>query len=70
MKDNLQEFNRRGITVPVILGGAALTPKFVYQDCQNNYNGRVVYGKDAFSDLNFMDKYMPAKLEGKWEDMI
>ena len=68
MKDNLQEFNRRGITVPVILGGAALTPKFVHQDCQNNYNGRVVYGKDAFSDLNFMDKYMPAKIEGKWED--
>jgi len=68
MKDNLQEFNRRGITVPVILGGAALTPKFVHQDCQNSYNGRVIYGKDAFSDLNFMDKYMPAKVEGKWED--
>ncbi len=68
MKDNLQEFNRRGITVPVILGGAALTPKFVSQDCQNSYNGRVIYGKDAFSDLNFMDKYMPAKVEGKWED--
>ena len=68
MKDNLQEFNNRGISVPVILGGAALTPKFVYTDCQNVYKGKVVYGKDAFSDLNFMDKYMPAKLEGKWED--
>jgi 5-methyltetrahydrofolate--homocysteine methyltransferase len=61
MKDNLEEFNRRGIDVPVILGGAALTKKFVEQDCQNTYNGRVVYGKDAFSDLNFMDAYMPAK---------
>jgi 5-methyltetrahydrofolate--homocysteine methyltransferase len=68
MKDNLQEFNNRGITVPVILGGAALTPKFVYNDCQNVYNGRVIYGKDAFSDLNFMDKYMPAKIGGKWEN--
>jgi 5-methyltetrahydrofolate--homocysteine methyltransferase len=68
MKDNLQEFNNRGISVPVILGGAALTPKFVYTDCQNVYNGKVIYGKDAFSDLNFMDKYMPAKSEGKWED--
>ena len=68
MKDNLQEFNNRGITVPVILGGAALTPKFVYTDCQNVYKGKVIYGKDAFSDLNFMDKYMPAKAEGKWED--
>ncbi|NUN64501.1 methionine synthase [Pseudanabaena biceps] len=69
MKDNLKEFNERGITVPVILGGAALTPKFVYNDCQNAYKGRVIYGKDAFSDLNFMDKYMPAKLEGKWENL-
>ncbi len=68
MKDNLQEFNHRGISVPVILGGAALTPKFVYTDCQNVYNGKVIYGKDAFSDLNFMDKYMPAKAEGKWEN--
>ncbi|MFN9647850.1 MAG: methionine synthase [Pseudanabaena sp.] len=68
MKDNLQEFNNRGITVPVILGGAALTPKFVYNDCQNVYNGKVIYGKDAFYDLNFMDKYIPAKAEGKWED--
>ncbi len=68
MKENLEEFNRRGINVPVILGGAALTPKFVYTDCQNVYNGKVIYGKDAFSDLNFMDKYMPAKAEGKWEN--
>ena len=27
MKDNLEAFNERGISVPVILGGAALTPK-------------------------------------------
>jgi len=69
MKENLEEFNRRGITVPVILGGAALTPKFVYEDCQNTYKGKVIYGKDAFSDLHFMDEYMPAKLAGKWDDL-
>jgi len=68
MKENLAAFNQRGITVPVILGGAALTPKFVYEDCQNTYNGRVVYGKDAFSDLHFMDKLMPAKAAGNWQD--
>jgi 5-methyltetrahydrofolate--homocysteine methyltransferase len=68
MKENLEVFNDRGITVPVILGGAALTPKFVYEDCQNAYRGRVVYGKDAFSDLHFMDKLMPAKAAGAWED--
>ncbi|MBD2041409.1 methionine synthase [Microcoleus sp. FACHB-672] len=68
MKDNLETFNERGITVPVILGGAALTPKFVYEDCQNAYRGKVIYGKDAFSDLHFMDKLMPAKVGGKWDN--
>ncbi|MGK7873051.1 MAG: methionine synthase [Xenococcaceae cyanobacterium] len=69
MKDNLETFNQRGITVPVILGGAALTPKFVHKDCQNTYKGQVIYGKDAFSDLHFMDKLMPAKGQGKWDDI-
>ncbi|GBF81085.1 methionine synthase [Aphanothece sacrum] len=69
MKDNLAVFNERGITVPVILGGAALTPKFVHEDCQNTYQGKVVYGKDAFSDLHFMDKLMPAKSAKNWDDL-
>ncbi|WP_026731637.1 methionine synthase [Fischerella sp. PCC 9605] len=69
MKENLEVFNEKGITVPVILGGAALTPKFVYEDCQNTYKGKVIYGKDAFSDLHFMDKLMPAKTAGKWDDV-
>jgi 5-methyltetrahydrofolate--homocysteine methyltransferase len=68
MKDNLEVFNQEGISVPVILGGAALTPKFVHQDCQRVYNGKVVYGRDAFSDLNFMDVLMPAKQSGDWDD--
>ncbi|MEM8829875.1 MAG: methionine synthase [Cyanobacteria bacterium P01_G01_bin.19] len=69
MKDNLETFNEKGITVPVILGGAALTPKFVNQDCQNTYNGKVIYGKDAFADLHFMDKLMPAKAKDNWDDL-
>jgi len=68
MKDNLQVFNEKGITVPVILGGAALTPKFVNKDCQAAYQGKVIYGKDAFADLHFMDKLMPAKKAEKWDN--
>ncbi|MFN5514935.1 MAG: methionine synthase [Cyanobacteriota bacterium] len=68
MKENLEVFNQEGITVPVILGGAALTPKFVHQDCQATYNGQVIYGKDAFADLHFMDKLMPAKAAQSWDD--
>src|ERR671932_183061 len=69
MKENLEVFNQKGITVPVILGGAALTPKFVHKDCQNTYQDKVIYGKSAFSDLHFMDKLMPAKAAGNWEDL-
>ncbi|NES86870.1 MAG: methionine synthase, partial [Moorea sp. SIO2B7] len=69
MKDNLETFNEQGITVPVILGGAALTPKFVYGDCQDTYKGQVIYGKDAFADLHFMDKLMPAKGQNNWDDI-
>jgi 5-methyltetrahydrofolate--homocysteine methyltransferase len=69
MKENLGTFNEQGITVPVILGGAALTRKFVYEDCQRAYNGRVIYGKDAFADLHFMDQLMPAKIEQHWDDL-
>jgi 5-methyltetrahydrofolate--homocysteine methyltransferase len=69
MKENLEIFNEKGITVPVILGGAALTPKFVHHDCQKAYKGKVIYGKDAFSDLHFMDKLMPAKAANNWDDL-
>ncbi|BFM38315.1 methionine synthase [Synechocystis sp. LKSZ1] len=69
MKENLEVFNQEGITVPVILGGAALTPKFVHEDCQNTYKGQVIYGKDAFADLHFMDKLMPAKGANSWDDL-
>jgi 5-methyltetrahydrofolate--homocysteine methyltransferase len=68
MKENLDVFNQRGISVPVILGGAALTPKFVYGDCQDVYQGQVIYGKDAFADLTFMDRLMPAKQQQSWVD--
>jgi 5-methyltetrahydrofolate--homocysteine methyltransferase len=69
MKDNLATFNEHGIDVPVILGGAALTPKFVYEDCQNVYKGQVIYGKDAFADLHFMDALMPAKKAAQWDNL-
>ena len=62
MKDNLKAFNDAGIDVPVILGGAALTPRFVQKDCREVYNGKVIYGRDAFADLRFMDALMDAKL--------
>jgi 5-methyltetrahydrofolate--homocysteine methyltransferase len=68
MKDNLETFNTVGISVPVILGGAALTPRFVHGDCRQAYRGQVIYGRDAFADLRFMDALMDAKTGGRWDD--
>jgi len=68
MKDNLEAFNDAGISVPVILGGAALTPRFVHGDCRAAYRGQVIYGRDAFADLRFMDALMEAKQAGEWDD--
>ncbi len=68
MKDNLEAFNNEDITVPVILGGAALTPKFVNEDCSKIYNGKILYGKDAFTDLKFMNEYMENKKKGNWSN--
>lgn len=68
MKDNLEAFNNENITVPVILGGAALTPKFVNEDCSKIYNGKILYGKDAFTDLKFMNEYMDNKKKGNWSN--
>jgi 5-methyltetrahydrofolate--homocysteine methyltransferase len=68
MKDNLEAFNAAGISVPVILGGAALTPRFVHGDCRAAYRGQVVYGRDAFADLRFMDALMEAKAADAWDD--
>ncbi|WP_288258550.1 methionine synthase [uncultured Prochlorococcus sp.] len=68
MKDNLEAFNNENISVPVILGGAALTPKFVNEDCSKIYKGKILYGKDAFTDLKFMNEYMDSKKKGNWSN--
>ena len=61
MKQNLEVLNERSIDIPIILGGAALTRKFVEQDCANTYNGYVYYGYDAFTDLDIMERLSSGK---------
>lgn len=57
MRENLQELSRAGISVPVILGGAALTRAYVEEDCVAAYDaGRVAYARDAFDGLDLMKK--------------
>jgi 5-methyltetrahydrofolate--homocysteine methyltransferase len=58
MKDNLELMNERGIKVPVVLGGAALTRKYVEDDLKSIYDGTLFYARDAFAGLHTMDKLM------------
>jgi 5-methyltetrahydrofolate--homocysteine methyltransferase len=57
MRENLEEMSREGIDLPILLGGAALTRKYVEEDCVAAYaSGRVAYARDAFDGLDLMDK--------------
>ncbi|MEJ7765964.1 MAG: dihydropteroate synthase, partial [Acidimicrobiales bacterium] len=58
MRNNLLELNELGNTVPVMLGGAALTRRYVERDLREVYEGRLFYGKDAFEGLRTMDQLM------------
>src|SRR5438094_479388 len=58
MKENLEVMNERGIEVPVILGGAALTRRYVEDDLKSLYKGTLFYARDAFAGLYTMDKLM------------
>lgn len=55
MKENLEVMNQRGMMVPVVLGGAALTRRFVEGDLRSIYQGEVAYANDAFDGLKFME---------------
>ncbi|MFN0118698.1 MAG: methionine synthase [Elusimicrobiota bacterium] len=65
MKDNLEEMNRRNINYDVVLGGAALTRKFVEIDLRHLYKGKVFYAHDAFSGLRIMDELNNPQTEKK-----
>ena len=54
MKENLHFMEEQGLTVPVILGGAALTRHYVEGDCRRSYTGAVYYAEDAFEGLRHM----------------
>src|SRR5216684_697002 len=52
MRENLEEMSRQGLDLPVMLGGAALTRRYVEEDCVKSYAcGRVAYARDAFDGL-------------------
>jgi 5-methyltetrahydrofolate--homocysteine methyltransferase len=59
MRENLEELTQLGKSIPVLLGGAALTRAYVEEDCVKAYGcGRVAYAQDAFDGLTLMNTIM------------
>jgi 5-methyltetrahydrofolate--homocysteine methyltransferase len=63
MKENLEVLNEQNITVPVILGGAALTRRYVDQDLKSVYQGKVFYANDAFDGLRLIEEIKSGKTD-------
>jgi len=65
MRENLEEMSRQGLELPVMLGGAALTRRYVEEDCVKAYgSGRVAYARDAFDGLALMDRIVGNDFDG------
>ncbi|HXG01374.1 MAG TPA: B12-binding domain-containing protein, partial [Bacteroidota bacterium] len=63
MKENLEVMNERNVTIPVVVGGAALTRRYVEQDLRSVYRGKVFYANDAFDGLRFMERVVSGTLD-------
>ena len=63
MKENLEQMEQRGLKIPVVLGGAALTRRYVEQDLRRVYEGYLSYANDAFDGLHFMEDIRSAKVD-------
>ncbi|MDO7904935.1 methionine synthase [Paenibacillus sp. JX-17] len=66
-----QDLRTAGIDVPIMVGGAALTRKFTKNRIRPEYNGMVVYAKDAMDGLDIANKLMdPASRQKMQQDMV
>ena len=69
-----QDFKEAGIDIPIMVGGAALSRRFTETKIAPNYDGPVVYSKDAMEGLAVANRIMdPAerpKLEAELREAI
>ncbi len=63
MEENLQELVSQGVTVPVLLGGAALSKHYCESHLRKVYKGKVYHGTDAFEGLRLMDTIRAGKFD-------
>jgi len=61
----VQELDKRGMKIPVMIGGAAINRRFgrraLFVDGERSYDGGVFYCKDAFEGLETMDALQDAE---------
>jgi 5-methyltetrahydrofolate--homocysteine methyltransferase len=63
MEENLRELNAKGLEVPILLGGAALTRHYAETHLRNVYRGPLYYGRDAFEGLRICDHLSERSLD-------
>ena len=69
MQESMKKYKAAGLNAPILLGGAALTRKFVALDCVPEYDAPVVYCRDAFSGLKAIQDFEKGKLHSTtWEE--
>ncbi len=58
----VNDMSKVGVSVPVLVGGAALTKNFVDRAIAPSYSGEVAYAKDAMNGLELAKKIVDPKL--------
>ncbi len=62
MQESMSQYRDAGIDVPIMLGGAALTPRFVADNCVPAHSRPVVYCPDAFAGLKAVRQFEEGEL--------
>ncbi len=57
MQESMPQYRDAGIKAPILLGGAALTPRFVAENCVSSHGEPVVYCPDAFAGLKAVREF-------------
>lgn len=65
-----QDLRAAGIDVPIMVGGAALTRKFTKTRIRPEYDGLVLYAKDAMDGLDIANRLMNPLERGKIEEEV
>jgi len=69
MKEDMLQYQQAGLTQPILLGGAALTGRYVALECAPRYEAPVVYCADAFAGLKAVREFEAGTLKSTAVDL-